>query len=679
MNVKKLVITLLLLTNIAPESHAMMTRLAALRPTLSSRFATTNMASMKPSVNWQSMSTTSYKNFMPTSSSFANTHKPLLPTFANNAVSRPFTTKKDDQNNKSNNRFWYLGGILGAGLFAGLNNKTVAHAQGQEDSLPATVKIEFNKKSLITYRNDKKLQQKFIDYATSHMTTKDAQEIEAIVHIIQNDNQYHAAITLLSAAINKRQLPLIHENIVQALKKFELPLIDFTLKNFSTTSVATMEWCYDLLEKEQARLIIALRSLPHLERKPLKQSITITKMQKQQFQDLAEADTRFQRNPQENILDFLIQDNTNKLTPEQEADAKLAEYENETSLKKFVSRVARNDRPFFMNKYIQCTTTNHDAIPTDKHICANSGVVAQMLLHYPKPARDPNVLNAFKRIQKIERQEAAKGNVTLIHNQGSSREPGYSWDYLSQIQGMAYNLSVPENERIGENKRILRFDNAKTKWTHSKDDGIYANASLFGNSGTFSYCTAQMFMDGFDWSEGKSKQYSTESLFNNFDLTMYNQKYNNQEYRETLQKNKTLLAQCYKEHKNEFDALAQLHNEANPNNYGHMLVFSLPAKWAGKVFPTDWNARLEPVWVNNKKTVNFQKIRSTLCTDPSQIKNSNDHQFYMLLDEDTKNPVKGPDIFPVHAYIPEKHKQFVKARDTLFTKLDQKMKAAKNT
>ncbi|MCX5922328.1 MAG: endonuclease/exonuclease/phosphatase family protein [Candidatus Dependentiae bacterium] len=127
MNIKKLILTVLLLAGLAPESHAMMARLAALKPALSSRLATmsslsapsgyaTNPSSLfsyvglrassfakatadrtadKPSgrpmattmaprfatTSWQPTQATALKTFTPITN-MPTTYKPLLPTFA---------------------------------------------------------------------------------------------------------------------------------------------------------------------------------------------------------------------------------------------------------------------------------------------------------------------------------------------------------------------------------------------------------------------------------------------------------------------------------------------------------------------------------------------------------------------------------------------------------------------
>lgn len=298
-----------------------------------------------------------------------------------------------------------------------------------------------------------------------------------------------------------------------------------------------------------------------------------------------------------------------------------------------------NGIPSFLTS---CTPNNHQATHSEKHFCANIQLVIQQIFKNLSIKRKTNAIPLFKRAIAKEREELAKGNHVFYHGRQ------WQWDFVADIYKGLYNATRNSDEAVANNYTFLRFDASRSVYANGANDGLFLNAPLFGNTKWWGNSTAQLILKSYDWSRGKSAQYTPATFFKQFNIDSH-----------------------YTKYKTELAILESLHQKANPNNLGSLLVVSIDDKHIDKVYSAQ-------TYVGHKKPITLSTGESTLDTKrilselkAGKLPNGGDSIEYILpLDKDyALNPKEGPRIYSLNACDPVKYKEYIDYRDQLFAKI----------
>lgn len=288
------------------------------------------------------------------------------------------------------------------------------------------------------------------------------------------------------------------------------------------------------------------------------------------------------------------------------------------------------------------TCTQNQGTQTECHVQKYVASVISLVLQYniihQKPAVKRMLMQAFNQ----EIKEFKKGNYVFWHGRQ------YAWDYWAYIYKQLYNLFQPKHKKVADDYVFLRFDNSKSVWANdAKNDGLYLNAYLFGNIFCEGHSTIQLILKHYDWSNGTLNAFSEKLFFETFNMQKW-----------------------YKKYQADFEKLKELHQAANTNDVGNLLLVSIDENNINRVYSAgDWTDVTVPISLSNgQKTTELKKIiqdlRAGKLTDFDHLQ-----CVLPLTKEYALDPEKGFKVYSFTACEEQKRKEFEEFGAQLFAKI----------
>jgi len=281
------------------------------------------------------------------------------------------------------------------------------------------------------------------------------------------------------------------------------------------------------------------------------------------------------------------------------------------------------------------------------HFFRNITATLQLLYNCPSSVRQ-TVLKMYRK----EQEERAKGRYIFYHAQAWNRH--FSADLYKGL------WNIVHHDTVGEDFTFLRFNQQK-KISDARQDSLFMNHALFGNSTNNGNCSLSYFKNSSSCYSGDV--YDAQQILNTFKL-----------------------GHLYTKYQTEFEELRKLHNAAT--QHGNMLLISIAEKDLHRLHPTIEDGTLAPVEIEGKKTSDMKLILNTLITNPTLIQQhghphygshhrTNDELEYAmpLTTAYALNPHGGLHIYEFNAALPEKYQAYLQARDSLFAKIRKALKS----
>jgi hypothetical protein len=304
-----------------------------------------------------------------------------------------------------------------------------------------------------------------------------------------------------------------------------------------------------------------------------------------------------------------------------------------------LNKVINDDKPFELEKlpFLYTCPKNSAKTQTEKHFAKNIARIVKLMNTYLHRFKAPAVKKMLWHAFTKESSEAQQNRYIFFHGRQ------WTWDFISDIYKRLYNLTA---------KIQMPADYIPLRFGDSEGDSLCMNYALFGNASDESSSTVSYVLRNHDYSNGQAAAYSTDKLFTQFGLY-----------------------ELYTKYQSQLIEIEKLHTEANPENYGSLLLLSVADQDIHRVFPADRGTMgkgICAVEIDGVLTSDTKKIIQALRTKPSFIKKgeSDRIEFGMLLTRDyALDAQKGLRIFKFHAADQEKYQKYCKKCDALFAQI----------